>query len=405
MTRDHGHRAAEDDRVHIGFRRSGGRGEYEVVGSHSGYSAIGLEGWTFNLSWPDGLVRETGLGLEPAQSGKPRLRSVLDRPFQIGRMVAAMCMLPDPRRAFAEVGRSLPRVRRHGYVLSRLGFGVDTEFSPVVDLVTIDPTFIDLEDADEVLSLGIGHRWARIQRVYDNAGDLPDGVRAVVSQHRNYMASGVTVTAELVTIVRAIGNALAIADARHDAEADPVPSLERLLGLSTIGGPSLPAPDKLGEEEPEVSARAAVQYRMAKMRGATARQFSLDVRGAYRHSCAFCGLRFGGVTGIASGVDAAHILAWSKHDLDVVCNGISLCKLHHWAFDAALVVPKAEQGGAYRLYLTELASPFPVETRARIVPVSGMLIPDSWLPADEAKRPSKKYLERLYADLAVTFAA
>ena len=49
--------------MHIGFRRSGGRGEYEVVGSHSGFSAISLEGWTFNLAWPDGNVRETGLGL------------------------------------------------------------------------------------------------------------------------------------------------------------------------------------------------------------------------------------------------------------------------------------------------------------------------------------------------------
>jgi hypothetical protein len=391
--------------VHIGFQRSGGRGEYEVVGSHSGYNAISLEGWTFNLRWPDGLVRETGLGLEPAQSGKPRLRSLLDPPFQIGRMVAAMCMLPDPRRAFGEVGRNLPRVVRQGYVLTRLGFGPDTEFTPVIDMVTIDPSFIDLEDAGDVLSIGIESRWARVKRIYDNIDDLPQGVRAAVQQHRDYMASGDTVRADLVTAVRGIDGSLTFTTAGHTSGDDPVPALERLLGLAPMEGPTLPAPDTLGEDEPEVSARAAVEYRMAKMRGAAARQFSLDVRAAYRHSCAFCGLQLGGVPGVRSGVDAAHILAWSKHDLDVVPNGLSLCKLHHWAFDAALVMPGAEAGGSYRLYLTELATPFPADARARIVPVSGMAIPDAWLPADAAQRPSKTYLERLYADLAVTFAA
>ena len=42
--------------MHIGFRTSGGRGEYEVVGNHTGYSALSLEGWTFQLRWPDGIV-------------------------------------------------------------------------------------------------------------------------------------------------------------------------------------------------------------------------------------------------------------------------------------------------------------------------------------------------------------
>lgn len=389
--------------MHIGFRRSGGRGEYEVVGSHSGYSAISLEGWTFNLRWPDGVVRETGLGLEPARSGKPRLRSLLNPPFQIGRMIASMCMLPDPRRAFGEVGASLPVVMRHGYVLTRLGFGADTEFAPVIGLVTIDPTFVDLEDASEVLSIGIESRWARILRIYDRMRDLPPGVGIAVYRHRSVMESGETVTAGLVNVVASIDRALTIADRRHAQGSDPVPALEVLLGLAAPEGPSLPAPDRLGEEEPDVSARSAVEYRLAKMRGAGARKFSADVHAAYRETCAFCGLRLGGVHGVRAGVDAAHILAWSKHALDVVSNGICLCKLHHWAFDAALVMPRIDLDGRYRLHLTQLAESFPEEVRTRIVPVSGMEIPNEWLPSDPADRPSRKYLEKLYADLAVTF--
>lgn len=391
--------------MHIGFQRSGGRGEYEVVGSHSGFNAIGLEGWTFQLRWPDGVVRDTQLVLEPAGSGKPRLRSQATSRFQIGRMVAAMCMLPDPRREFSGVGRDLPQAVRQGYVLTRLGFGQDTEFSPVIDMVTIDPTFIELEDDADVLSIGIESRWSRIQRVYERAVELPFALRTAIEQHRAYMATGDAVGVALVTIVRSIDSALINAYQPHISGNDPLSSLEGLLGLTLPDVPTLPPPDKLGEDEPEVSARSAVEYRLAKMRGPEARRFSLGVREAYDHTCAFCGHRFGGITGVPSGVDAAHILAWSRHDLDVVSNGISLCKLHHWAFDAALALPIAHSSGAYTLHLTHLAVQLSPEARARLVPTSGMSIPEAWLPSDLTLRPKKRYLDQLHADLAVTFAA
>lgn len=391
--------------MHIAFQRSGGRGEYEVVGSHSGYTAISLEGWTFNLSWPDGLVRETGLGLEPAGSGKPRLRSLLDPPFQIGRMVAAMCMLPDPRRAYAGASAELPIIARKGYVLSRLGFGSDTEFSPLVDMVTIEPSFIDLEDAATVMSLGIDARWRRVSAIYDTIPALPSGLADALDRHRAFMASGETVSAALTQIVSQIERSLAQADPRYVLGQDPVDFLEHLLNIPTPQGPAIPTPDRLGEDEPAASARSAHLYRLARTRGPGARRFSLAVRTAYKHSCAFCGCVFGGVPGILPGVDAAHILAWSKHDLDVVTNGISLCKLHHWAFDAALMMPVGQKDGSYTLRFTTLAEEFPVESRQRLLPSDGMVIPSDWLPAQKSERPSRTYLEKLYADLAVTFAS
>jgi hypothetical protein len=391
--------------MHIAFQRSGGRGEYEVVGSQAGFTAFSLDGWTFNLQWPDGLVRETGLGVDPATSGKPRLRSILDEKFQIGRMVAAMCMLPDPRREYAGTGTSLPLIENKKFVLSRLGFGPETEFSPHIDLVTIEPAFITLEDAAEVVTIGINSRWDRVTRVYSSISSLPTALQGPVTQHRDFMASGTTVTKALTSIVALIGRVLAQQDARHVAGLDPLPSLERLLELPAVEGPTLPPPDRLGDDEPEASARSAFEYRMAKMRDAKSRQFSLAVRAAYHNRCAFCGYVFGGVQGIRSGVDAAHILAWSSHDLDVVTNGLSLCKLHHWAFDEALVMPVALGAGAYSLRLTTLAEQFPTETRTRLVAEDGLVLPAEWLPADKSQRPSKKYLEKLYADLAVTFAA
>jgi hypothetical protein len=387
--------------VHIGFRTSRGRGEYEVVGSHSGVAASGLEGWTFGLRWPDGLVRDTGLWLDPATSGKPRLRSMVKPEIQIGRIMAAMLMLPDPRREKVGTAVGTPVARHKGYVLTRVGFGPDTEFTSAVDLVTVDPSYIELQNESQPEEIGIAKRWARIEDLYAHVDALPPAVGAAVAAHQNYLASGDRVDAKLASIVREIEKAVEGADAAYTLGYDPLPALEQLAGIDLIEGPSLPPPDRLGEDEPEISARAAHQYRLARTRGPGARKFSLEVREAYGHRCAFCGVVLGGVAGLPPGVDAAHILAWSKHDLDVAQNGVCLCKLHHWAFDAAILMPVLEKAG-YRLRFTTLAQQLPAASRDRLG-TNGFEIPDAWLPSDKSKRPSAKYLNWLYADLAVEF--
>src|SRR5207302_1937041 len=76
------------------------------------------------------------------------------------------------------------------------------------------------------------------------------------------------------------------------------------------------------------------QWRQVANRGADARRFHTDVTDAYDARCLFSGQRLPrtSVTDSA-GVDAAHILPWSTHDLNTVKNGICLNKQCHWAFD------------------------------------------------------------------------
>ena len=57
---------------------------------------------------------------------------------------------------------------------------------------------------------------------------------------------------------------------------------------------------------------------------------------AYNHRCALCGIRMltpGGHTAVA----AAHIVPWSISHNDNPRNGMALCYLCHWTFDAGLV--------------------------------------------------------------------
>lgn len=388
--------------VHIGFRTSGGRGEYEVVGSHSGYTAASLEGWSFYMRWPDGQVRDTGLWLDPGDSGKPRLRSLLSPAIQIGKIVASMLLLPDDTRSFKTTPLTLPVATSKKYSVTQVGFAPDSEFTGVTDRVTFVPSWVEIANQGGSEAIGVAARWERIERVYDRIDELADGLRTAVAAHRDYIAAGTTVDGRLTTVVSTIGKQLALMmDSAHAEGTDPLPSLELLIGVEAPDEPGLPPPNELSEDEPEINVRSAHQYRLSKVRGSSGRKFSEEVRSAYHHSCAFCGATFGNIEGIRSGIDAAHILAWSKHDLDVVSNGIALCKLHHWAFDAGIMLLRLE-GTDYVTRFTTLADALDRESLDRLGQ-EGRHLPAEWLPTNPADRPSKHYLDLTYADLGVTF--
>jgi putative restriction endonuclease len=64
--------------------------------------------------------------------------------------------------------------------------------------------------------------------------------------------------------------------------------------------------------------------------------FRRAIVSAYDHRCALCGIRMltpGGHTAVV----AAHIVPWSISQNDDPRNGMALCHLCHWAFDAGLV--------------------------------------------------------------------
>lgn len=64
------------------------------------------------------------------------------------------------------------------------------------------------------------------------------------------------------------------------------------------------------------------------------RGFRQAVIEAYDYKCAFCGLKINSLKDMSWGVEAAHIVPHSEKGKDDILNGLSLCRLHHWAFDA-----------------------------------------------------------------------
>ena len=64
------------------------------------------------------------------------------------------------------------------------------------------------------------------------------------------------------------------------------------------------------------------------------RGFRQAVIEAYDYKCAFCGLKINSLKDMSWEVQAAHIVPHNEKGRDDILNGLSLCHLHHWAFDA-----------------------------------------------------------------------
>ena len=65
-------------------------------------------------------------------------------------------------------------------------------------------------------------------------------------------------------------------------------------------------------------------------------QFVEAVREAYDRTCVVCGSRRETPDGRPE-VEAAHVYPKAKRGVDDVRNGVTLCRLHHWAFDAGWI--------------------------------------------------------------------
>jgi len=116
--------------------------------------------------------------------------------------------------------------------------------------------------------------------------------------------------------------------------------------------------------------------------------FRQRVLRAYRHSCSVCNLHH------VQLLDAAHILADAhEHGDPVVTNGLSLCKIHHAAFDANILGVRPD-------YVVEIRSDIldeidgPMLKHGLQAHHEGRLI----VPRSEAERPDPGRLELRYEE-------
>lgn len=249
------------------------------------------------------------------------------------------------------------------------------------------------------MRIGFDERVAQVRLLHQHADDLPEPLATLVRRHAASLESPrEQIDAAVASATADIMKSLDSYDAFYLPGADPLAALRALSGLSD-GPIEIPAPPDTPGDEPEVRLRAEHIYRLQRARGAQAAKFRAEVQRAYDFRCAFCGLRAPLVPGrMNAGVDAAHILPWGDYDLDVVRNGLMLCKQHHWAFDNR-VLRLELAGGLYEVSFVPSAHAIlsaDPRTVALLQSVVGR-IPADRLPISARNRPSALFLEEFNA--------
>lgn len=384
--------------MYIQKRPSRGRGEYEIAEQ---YGRIGPH----DLVDKDITIILGSIG--PVQSGvvlkeqghKLRLRLTNRHQIHLHRQITALLLLPKSIREEARLPGGQPTVMENRYLVSRIHFK-EVSISGSAAKVAIDA--LDLSNGSQTgEEIKVDPRAVRIRRVVSQRSRFPDELSDLLGQFESLLASSVGIGNDAEDLVERIMEVAARFASDYDVSytqgADVLPALEEILAIPE-DSPQPSDVEQIPPEDLELRIREASRWRRwAVHRGSAGAKFRAAVRIAYHSTCIACGLSFPKNDYCAiAGVDAAHILPWSMYDLDLTNNGLCLCKLHHWAFDQALI-SLSFLNGQYDFKVTRRASRALGEHSPaldKLREVEGV-VPDGLLPQRIADRPSPVFLQAL----------
>ncbi len=385
--------------MNIALRPSGGRGEYELAGRQGDLHVQDLFGLPMFIEILPGLAINAYSHCVQ-KNGKPRIRLTPQRQnAHPASLIASAMMLPKPRREKNETN-GMDLLRWEQFVVQTVRIDV----TPHAGGVLICPLTVRLENGDDVkLDVSFAERMARVVRVWTAAATPSGPVAEAVRAHAAAFTSPMATQAHLANALSAIHSAL------DRPSGDLLPLLEAHFGIGTANAPSIgDLSAEVAEEDfaedvhvDPVEARVvrARQWRLAVVRGSSAAAFRRGVREAYDSRCMFSGQRLPLTSATSTpGVDAAHILPWSRFDLDATVNGLCLNKQCHWAFDEGLL--RLDYDNTVNSYVIVIPNPVRLATQASNFDIQSFdalaaPIPRSRLPANEALWPSRQYIAEL----------
>ena len=384
--------------MNIALRPSGGRGEYELAGSQGAITTHDLFGLPIFLETVPGVAIDAVSTCE-LRDGKPRIRlTVQAKNAHPSALIAAAMLLPKPRRKRADANGPA--------LISWEGFVVQLVRVDVVDATgqaLLRPVSVRLENASSAkVDINYSERMARVIRIWAAAATGTTPLDEAVRDHAYAFGSALATRTQVLSAVPALWEAMG------NPTGDLLPLLERHFNIaappSSVGTMSLEITDAEYAEAvaitPEQARVARVrQWRLANVRGAGTASFRKQVRAAYDHRCLISGVRLPPTDhNTRAGVDAAHILPWSKYDLDKPENGLCLSKQCHWAFDEGILRLRFDETS--QQYVVSIPTAFKGAARraAFDLPLFEAYegaIPQSRLPSTRALWPSKTYLGEL----------
>lgn len=334
-----------------------GRGEYEISGDFESEPPIrpsDLFDREIYFKFGRYGFKATGNALR-YRHGKKRVQR-LGREFIHGaRQVQAALLFPKSRRDEHGLVGGRPTIMLERYIVRRMNF---ENVSLSAGRVDIDIGTLDLYNGSQEEAVDFGTRMRDVEILHDRAESFPAAIRDLLNEHRHL----VEVDAPLGKRGEEVVNSLMDETAKiaPDYNIDYVSGTDVLGPLREIlNEPVYEEPiaiESIPEEDIEIRRREAAHWRRyAAARGPSSAAFRRKVRNAYNSVCVVCGIHLPlNQYCRVPGVDSAHILPWATHNMDVVPNGLCLCKLHHWAFDQQLIAI-IHENGTYSVRVTERA--------------------------------------------------
>ncbi|MDR0564005.1 MAG: HNH endonuclease [Azoarcus sp.] len=385
--------------MRIALRTSGGRGEYELAGTHE------------NIRVHDVFDHQLVLQILPGQKiythnyvrhtqGKPRIRlreQRLDKHIYL--ILAAILLLPKPKREIGITPAGKLQIYKDNFSVLSIPFDVVELTS--TELV-ISPTHIILSNSSEdTVRLDVIERMSLVMSAWEAASNSPiTPISNLLIQHKNaFNTVNVKNMLDTCEAIRLINTELDD-PLRYTAKYLNFPNTVEFAwrGIYTT---EIDEALALGEENLEdfrEAARNRVKtWRLLAARGASGTKFSNDVKLAYNNTCLFTGFRLPKtyLTGPA-GVDAAHILPWAEYGLNRVSNGLCLSKLCHWAFDAGIIILDFNPiSNRYCLSISKKALHAESQGLIDLAPFHSIqgTVSNSLLPKDKANWPDISFLK------------
>jgi hypothetical protein len=381
--------------MRIALRSSGGRGEYELTGSHGAVAASDLFDHQLDFQITPELIiagRHQPLRVQ----GKPRIRLLDQRQDRHAYAVLAnVLLLPVPIRELRQTAPGTDFVRDGGYSIT----DIDVDLVRANGGAELRPTRLWLSNSEGLVrSVEFAERMATVQAAWAAARETEGRLAVLVRRHEAAVEGGTHLE---------IGSAASAVRAEVGTETDVLPVVAALLGV----GLDHPPPDggvvveRVPEEEgQEVDPAEAVRQTISKwrkqaVRDAAGRRFSEAVKAAYDYCCVVSSHRYPKLdSAVSAAVDGAHILPYRRYDLNEVVNGLCLCKICHWAFDNGVI--RIDYRKTRRQYVMSIPKAVRREARANRFDLSffeqyeGPLA-RARLPQAEALWPSPRYLEEL----------
>jgi putative restriction endonuclease len=337
--------------MQISRRTSGGRGEYEITGTAAnGLRAAELENFLLTLEFPNGILIHTRVRVVK-QGGKLRLR-MADADIQAQKQLAAVFMMPDPSRQTTALGAGEPVMQEGAYAIEHIDIASVLVIPPESAVLRVNKIIV-LNRSHLAHEVDLRERGVMLEQVWNRRHEFPDDIAFRLEQHQNSVQTHHIdcATQKLVADVqRYVADRSADLNIVYSSRDDVLLKLCESLHYQ-VAKPILLI-DDIDPEDIEMKKRIVKDWkRWANGRGPASAKFRQEVRKAYSSTCFLCGAYLPQTSyNSTPGVDAAHIMPWNEDELDEVFNGLCLCKLHHWAFDEAIVIIRYENGN----YVSEI---------------------------------------------------